>query len=136
MQVASSGSQARTAKWQLCRPRGRLGVSESRPQTHIVEALLDLVRTGELAPCEKYLDGIESEFAALSAAIGRPSDRRRTQTYKPQTNASQGQMLYYTWPRRSTTLLGWGAPTIVIQTVANRTLSGRPSTSLRTTTRM
>jgi len=38
------------------------------PQTHIVEGLGEMVRTGALTNCEFI--NVESEFAALSVAIG------------------------------------------------------------------
>ncbi|HPM67519.1 MAG TPA: pyruvate ferredoxin oxidoreductase, partial [Piscinibacter sp.] len=38
------------------------------PQTHIVEALGELVKDGSLGPCEFI--NVESEFAAMSVAIG------------------------------------------------------------------
>ena len=50
----------------LCRPQV-VSAYPISPQTHIVEALSDLVRTGELAPCEYLM--VESEFGALSACI-------------------------------------------------------------------
>ena len=64
-QVEGSYAVARAVA--LCRPEV-ISAYPISPQTHIVEALSDLVRTGELAPCE-YLN-VESEFAAMSAAIG------------------------------------------------------------------
>ena len=69
------------------------------PQTHIVEALSDKVRTGELAPCE-YVS-VESEFAAMSVAIGASAAGARAYT----ATASQG-LLYMA--RRSTTRPGSG----------------------------
>ena len=62
------------------------------PQTHIVEGLSDLVRTGELAPCEYLM--VESEFAAMSAARIRPRPARACSI----------------WPRRCTTLRGLASP--------------------------
>ena len=61
------GSQAVALGVALCRPEV-ISAYPISPQTHIVEGLSDLVRTGELAPCEYLM--VESEFAALSAAIG------------------------------------------------------------------
>mgnify|MGYP001033548382 CR=1 FL=1 len=54
------------------------------PQTHIVEGLSDLVRTGELAPCEYLM--VESEFASMSACVGASAAGARTYT----ATASQG----------------------------------------------
>lgn len=47
--------------------RGRRGLPDL-PQTHIVEALSELIRSGRLTPCEYMM--VESEFAAVSACIG------------------------------------------------------------------
>src|SRR4051794_7484436 len=48
------------------------------PQTHIVEGLSEMVRTGELAGCEFI--NVESEFAAMSVAIGASAAGARTYT--------------------------------------------------------
>ena len=61
------GSYAVAKSVALCRPEV-ISAYPISPQTHIVEALSDLVRSRELEPCE-YLN-VESEFAAMSAAIG------------------------------------------------------------------
>ena len=45
------GSRAVAEAVALCRPEVICAYPIS-PQTHIVEALSDLVRTGDLAPCE------------------------------------------------------------------------------------
>jgi pyruvate ferredoxin oxidoreductase alpha subunit len=79
------------------------------PQTHIVEALSDLVRTGELAPC-KYLM-LESEFGAMSASIGASATGARAYT----ATASQG-LLYMAEALFNAS--GLGLP--VVMTVANR----------------
>jgi pyruvate ferredoxin oxidoreductase alpha subunit len=81
------------------------------PQTHIVEALSDRVRTGELAPCEYLM--VESEFAALSAAIGASAAGARTYT----ATASQG-LLYMVEALYNVS--GLGLP--VVMTVANRAI--------------
>ena len=81
------------------------------PQTHIVEALSDLVRTGELAPCEYLM--VESEFGALSACIGASAAGARTYT----ATASQGLLfMAEALPNAS----GLGLP--VVMTVANRAI--------------
>ena len=80
------GSQAVAEAVALCRPEVICAYPIS-PQTHIVEALSDLVRTGELAPCEYLM--VESEFAAMSAAIGASATGARAYT----ATASQG-LLY------------------------------------------
>jgi pyruvate ferredoxin oxidoreductase alpha subunit len=94
----------------LCRPEVICAYPIS-PQTHIVEALSDLVRTGELAPCE-YLN-VESEFAAMSAAIGASAAGARTYT----ATASQG-LLYMVEALYKAS--GLGLP--VVMTVANRAI--------------
>ena len=94
----------------LCRPEVICAYPIS-PQTHIVEALSDFVRTGELAPCE-YLN-VESEFAAMSAAIGASAAGARTYT----ATASQG-LLYMVEALYNAS--GLGLP--VVMTVANRAI--------------
>ena len=64
-QLEGSLAVARTVA--LCRPQV-IAAYPISPQTHVVERLSDLVRTGELAQCE-YLT-VESEFAALSRERG------------------------------------------------------------------
>ena len=66
-----------------CRPQVVAAYPIS-PQTHIVEALSDLVRTGELSSCEYLM--VESEFGALSACIGASAMGARAYT----ASASQG----------------------------------------------
>jgi Pyruvate flavodoxin/ferredoxin oxidoreductase, thiamine diP-bdg len=61
------GSQAVTAAVAMCRPKVICAYPIS-PQTHIVEGLSAIVKRGELAPCEFI--NVESEFAAMSVAIG------------------------------------------------------------------
>jgi pyruvate ferredoxin oxidoreductase alpha subunit len=56
------------------------------PQTHIVEALSELVRDGSLAPCE-YIN-VESESSALSVALGASATGARPYT----ATASQGAL--------------------------------------------
>jgi len=86
MRSQIEGSQAVARAVALCRPEV-VSAYPISPQTHIVEALSDLVRTGALAPCEYLM--VESEFAALSAAIGASATGARTYT----ATASQG-LLY------------------------------------------
>lgn len=56
------------------------------PQTHIVEALSELVRDGSLTPCE-YIN-VESETSALSVALGASAAGARAYT----ATASQGAL--------------------------------------------
>ncbi len=81
------------------------------PQTHIVEHLSDLVRTGELTPCEFI--SVESEFAAMSVAIGASATGARAYT----ATASQG-LLYMVEALYNAS--GLGLP--IVMTVANRAI--------------
>ncbi|HEU4449742.1 MAG TPA: transketolase C-terminal domain-containing protein [Gaiellaceae bacterium] len=110
MRSQIEGSQAVARAVALCRPEVICAYPIS-PQTHIVEALSDLVRTGELAPCE-YLN-VESEFAALSAAMGASATGARTYT----ATASQG-LLYMAEALYNAS--GLGLP--IVMTVANRAI--------------
>ena len=104
------GSQAVAKAIALCRPEVICAYPIS-PQTHIVEALSDLVRSRELAPCE-YLN-VESEFAAMSAAIGASAAGARAYT----ATASQG-LLYMAEALYNAS--GLGLP--IVMTVANRAI--------------
>ena len=66
-----------------------------------MESLSALVQSGELTGCE-YLN-VESEFAAMSAAIGASAAGARAYT----ATASQGCC---SWSRRSTTHPAWACP--------------------------
>jgi hypothetical protein len=61
------GSRAMAEGIAFCRPEV-ICAYPITPQTHIVEGLGEMVRTGELKNCEFI--NVESEFAALSVAIG------------------------------------------------------------------
>ena len=61
------GSHAVAEAVALCRPEVICAYPIS-PQTHIVEGLGEMVKSGALAPCEFI--NVESEFAAMSVAIG------------------------------------------------------------------
>ncbi|MFN0280836.1 MAG: transketolase C-terminal domain-containing protein [Kineosporiaceae bacterium] len=81
------------------------------PQTHIVEGLGVLVKTGALAPCEFV--NVESEFAAMSVAIGASAAGARAYT------ATAGQGLLFMCEALYNTS-GLGLP--VVMTVANRAI--------------
>ncbi|HEY7890771.1 MAG TPA: transketolase C-terminal domain-containing protein [Solirubrobacteraceae bacterium] len=81
------------------------------PQTHIVEALSAMVKRGELAPCEFV--NVESEYAAMSLAIGASAAGARTYT----ATASQG-LLYMAEALYNAS--GLGLP--VVMTLANRAI--------------
>jgi pyruvate ferredoxin oxidoreductase alpha subunit len=104
------GSQAVARAVARCRPEVICAYPIS-PQTHIVEALSDLVREGEIPHCE-YLN-VESEFAALSACIGASAAGARTYT----ATASQG-LLYMAEALYNAS--GLGMP--IVMTVANRAI--------------
>jgi len=104
------GSLAVARAVALCRPEV-ISAYPISPQTHIVEGLSDLVRTGELHPCEYLM--VESEFAALSAAIGASAAGARAYT----ATASQG-LLYMAEALYNAS--GLGVP--IVMTVANRAI--------------
>lgn len=81
------------------------------PQTHIVEALGELVKSGALARCEFI--NVESEFAAMSVAIGASAAGARSYT----ATASQG-LLYMAEAVYNAS--GLGLP--IVMTVANRAI--------------
>src|SRR4051794_12517296 len=94
----------------LCRPEA-IGAYPISPQTHIVEGLSALVKSGRLAPCE-YIN-VESEFAAMSVCIGASATGARTYT----ATASQG-LLYMSEAVYNAS--GLGLP--IVMTVANRAI--------------
>jgi pyruvate ferredoxin oxidoreductase alpha subunit len=104
------GSRAVAETVALCRPEVICAYPIS-PQTHIVEALSELVKSGELAPCE-YIN-VESEFAAMSVAIGASAAGARAYT----ATASQG-LLYMVEALYNAA--GLGLP--IVMTVANRAI--------------
>jgi pyruvate ferredoxin oxidoreductase alpha subunit len=110
MRRQAEGSQAVALSVALCRPQV-VSAYPISPQTHIVERLSDLVRTGELHPCEYLM--VESEFGALSAAIGASAAGSRTYT----ATASQG-LLYMAEALYNAS--GLGLP--IVMTVANRAI--------------
>ena len=104
------GSRAVAEAVALCRPEVICAYPIS-PQTHIVENLSQLVKTGELSPCEFV--NVESEFAAMSVAIGACATGARAYT----ATASQG-LLYMTEALYNAS--GLGLP--IVMTVANRAI--------------
>ena len=107
-QIEGSQGVARTVA--MCRPEVVCAYPIS-PQTHIVEGLSDLVRTEELSPCEFV--SVESEFAAMSVAIGASAAGARAYT----ATASQG-LLYMA--EALFNAAGLGLP--IVMTVANRAI--------------
>ena len=104
------GSRAVAETVALCRPEV-IPAYPISPQTHIVEALSELVRTGALEPCE-YVN-VESEFAAMSVAIGASATGARTYT----ATASQGLLFMCEALYNAS---GLGLP--IVMTVANRAI--------------
>lgn len=104
------GSQAVAQSVALCRPDVICAYPIS-PQTHIVEGLGALVKGGTLDPCE-FLN-VESEFAAMSVAIGASAAGARTYT----ATASQGLLFMVEAIYNAS---GLGLP--IVMTVANRAI--------------
>ena len=104
------GSRAVAETVARCRPEVICAYPIS-PQTHIVEALSELVRLGAVTPCE-YIN-VESEFAAMSVAIGASAAGARSYT----ATASQG-LLYMV--EAVYNAAGLGLP--IVMTVANRAI--------------
>ncbi len=104
------GSQAVAQAVALCRPEVICAYPIS-PQTHIVEGLGELVKDGSLTPCEFI--NVESEFAAMSVAIGSSAAGARTYT----ATASQGLLFMAEAVYNAS---GLGLP--IVMTVANRAI--------------
>ena len=107
-QVEGSVAVAETVA--LCRPEVICAYPIS-PQTHIVEALSKLVKSRRLTGCEFV--NVESEFAAMSVAIGASAAGARAYT----ATASQG-LLYMAEAVYNAS--GLGLP--IVMTVANRAI--------------
>jgi pyruvate ferredoxin oxidoreductase alpha subunit len=104
------GSRAVAEAVAMCRPEVICAYPIS-PQTHIVENLSQLVKAGDLSPCEFV--NVESEFAAMSVAIGASATGARSYT----ATASQG-LLYMVEALFNAS--GLGLP--IVMTVANRAI--------------
>jgi pyruvate ferredoxin oxidoreductase alpha subunit len=107
-QIEGSKAVARTVA--QCRPEVICAYPIS-PQTHIVEELSRIVKAGELSSCEFV--NVESEFAAMSVAIGASAAGARAYT----ATASQG-LLYMVEALYNAA--GLGLP--IVMTVANRAI--------------
>ncbi len=110
MKHQMEGSQAVARAVALCRPEVICAYPIS-PQTHIVEGLGALVKSGALDPCA-FLN-VESEFAAMSVAIGSSATGARTYT----ATASQGLLFMAEAVYNAS---GLGLP--IVMTVANRAI--------------
>jgi pyruvate ferredoxin oxidoreductase alpha subunit len=104
------GSHAVAEAVALCRPEVICAYPIS-PQTHIVEGLGEMVKDGSLSPCEFI--NVESEFAAMSVAIGASAAGARTYT----ATASQGLLFMVEAVYNAS---GLGLP--IVMTVANRAI--------------
>ena len=108
MRKQLEGSQAVAQAVARCRPEVVCAYPIT-PQTHIVEALSRLALSGELERCEVV--NVESEFAAMSVAIGASATGARAYT----ATASQG-LLYMAEALFNAS--GLGLP--IVMTCANR----------------
>ena len=106
----TEGSHAVAEAVALCRPEVICAYPIS-PQTHIVEGVGEMVKSGELADCEFI--NVESEFAAMSVAIGSSAAGARTYT----ATASQGLLFMVEAVYNAS---GLGLP--IVMTVANRAI--------------
>ena len=104
------GSKAVAEAVALCRPEVICAYPIS-PQTHIVEGLGEMVKSGRLVLCG-YIN-VESEFAAMSVCIGASAAGARAYT----ATASQG-LLFMTEAVYNAS--GLGLP--IVMTVANRAI--------------
>ncbi|HEV8096323.1 MAG TPA: transketolase C-terminal domain-containing protein [Burkholderiales bacterium] len=104
------GSHAVAEAVGLCRPEVICAYPIS-PQTHIVEALGEMVKAGRIGRCE-YIN-VESEFAAMSVAIGASAAGARAYT----ATASQGLLFMAEAVFNAS---GLGLP--IVMTVANRAI--------------
>ncbi len=104
------GSRATAEAIALCRPEV-ICAYPITPQTHIVEGLGEMVRTGELENCEFI--NVESEFGALSVAIGASAAGARSYT----ATASQGLLFMAEAVYNAS---GLGLP--IVMTLGNRAI--------------
>ena len=104
------GSRAVAEAVALCRPEV-ICAYPITPQTHIVEGLGEMVRNGELEHCEFI--NVESEFAALSVAIGASAAGARSYT----ATASQGILFM---AEAVYNAAGLGLP--IVMTIGNRAI--------------
>jgi pyruvate ferredoxin oxidoreductase alpha subunit len=106
----TEGSRAVAEAVALCRPEV-ICAYPITPQTHIVEALGESVKSGKLAPCEFI--NVESEFAALSVAIGASAAGARSYT----ATSSQGLLFM---AEAVYNAAGLGLP--IVMTIGNRAI--------------
>jgi pyruvate ferredoxin oxidoreductase alpha subunit len=106
----TEGSRAVAEAIALCRPQVVCAYPIT-PQTHIVEGLGEMVKSGELANCE-YIN-VESEFAAMSVAIGASAGGVRSYT----ATSSQGLLFMAEAVYNAS---GLGLP--IVMTIGNRAI--------------
>ena len=106
----TEGSHAIAEAVALCRPEV-ICAYPITPQTHIVEGLGEMVKSGALARCEFV--NVESEFAALSVAIGASAAGARSYT----ATASQGILFM---AEAVYNAAGLGLP--IVMTIGNRAI--------------
>ncbi len=106
----TEGSRAIAEAVSLCRPEV-ICAYPITPQTHIVEGLGEMVKSGELKHCEFI--NVESEFAALSVAIGASAAGARSYT----ATASQGILFM---AEAVYNAAGLGLP--IVMTIGNRAI--------------
>jgi pyruvate ferredoxin oxidoreductase alpha subunit len=104
------GSQAVARAIAMCRPQV-ICAYPITPQTHIVEGLGELVKADELTNCEFI--NVESEFAAMSVAIGASAAGARTYT----ATSSQGLLFM---AEAVYNAAGLGLP--IVMTIGNRAI--------------
>jgi len=104
------GSRAVAEAIALCRPQV-ICAYPITPQTHIVEGLGEMVKSGALTRCEFI--NVESEFAALSVAIGASAAGARSYT----ATASQGILFM---AEAVYNAAGLGLP--IVMTIGNRAI--------------
>jgi pyruvate ferredoxin oxidoreductase alpha subunit len=104
------GSRAVAEAVALCRPEV-ICAYPITPQTHIVEGLSEIVKAGALHPCEFI--NVESEFAALSVAIGASAGGARAYT----ATSSQGLLFMCEAVYNAS---GLGLP--IVMTIGNRAI--------------
>ena len=106
----TEGSRAVAEAVALCRPQV-ICAYPITPQTHIVEGLGEMVKAGELTNCEFI--NVESEFAAMSVAIGASAAGVRTYT----ATSSQGLLFM---AEAVYNAAGLGLP--IVMTIGNRAI--------------
>ncbi len=104
------GSRAVAETVALCRPEVVCAYPIS-PQTHIIEAIGAMVKSGQLSPCEFI--NVESELAAMSVSIGASATGARAYT----ATASQGLLFMIEAVYNAA---GLGLP--IVMTLANRAI--------------